>query len=164
MRIGLLLSMLIVMQALHVGFSSSSLEQVLAQARAEYRQQDYSAAIQRLEAALETAPDSAELHLWLGRAYGREAQRSSWWRAMGLAKRTRVHFERAVDLAPDYLAAWQDLFDYYRQAPPLLGGGEKPALQAAAQLLRLDAAAGRRAYAELGRPVPESNTLETDID
>jgi tetratricopeptide (TPR) repeat protein len=76
-----------------------------------------------LEQAVRLEPESSELHLWLGRAYGRRAETSSFLTAPGLASKAREQFERAVALNPANKEAVGDLFDYYLEAPGFLGGG-----------------------------------------
>ncbi len=115
---------------------------VLTTAKSHYTQQQYRAAIKLLKVAVKDFPESAELHHWLGKAYGREAQRANWLRAPGLAKKTRRHFERAVELDPQYLPGWLDLFEYYLAAPGFLGGGQRPAERAGMQIERLDPVLG----------------------
>jgi tetratricopeptide (TPR) repeat protein len=82
----------------------------------------YADAVPLLEQAVAGAPDRAEYHLTLGKAYGRLAERSHWWQALKLAGRTRAEFETAVRLDPDNVSALEYLRKYYREAPGFLGG------------------------------------------
>ena len=59
---------------------------------------------------------------WLGRAYGRLAEGSSFLSALGYAKKTVRTFERAVELGLSNLEALSDVFEYYLQAPEMVGG------------------------------------------
>jgi len=92
-----------------------------------YGLERYREATEALEAAVRLSPLSSEAHLWLGRAYGRRAETSSFVTAPGLASRARQHFERSVQLDPNNKEAVGDLFEYYLEAPGFLGGGRDKA-------------------------------------
>jgi len=83
---------------------------------------DYKKAIAALEKAVAENPDNAEFTLWLGRAYGRRAE-THWLVAMSNASKARQCFERAVALNPHNHEAVNDLFEFYLNAPGVLGGG-----------------------------------------
>ena len=92
---------------------------------------DYKKAIEFLEKALASSPNSSEYELWLGRAWGRRAETSGWLLAGVHASRARQCFERAAALDPHNREARNDLFDFYLNAPGFLGGGlEKAAASA----------------------------------
>jgi tetratricopeptide (TPR) repeat protein len=84
---------------------------------------DYKKAAELFEKALALAPRSSEYQLWLGRAYGRRAETGSWVLAASNASKARQCFETAIALDPHNRDAMNDLFDYYLNAPGLLGGG-----------------------------------------
>jgi Flp pilus assembly protein TadD len=84
---------------------------------------DYKRAIGFFESALAVSPTSSEYELWLGRAWGRRAESSTWWMAVVYASRARQCFEKAVALEPRNRDARNDLFDFYLNAPGFLGGG-----------------------------------------
>src|SRR5205085_11573945 len=67
--------------------------------------------------AVELKPNSAAAHLWLGNAYGSEAQTASMFKQASLAGKTRDEFERAVELDPNYVDARLGLLDSYTMAP-----------------------------------------------
>jgi tetratricopeptide (TPR) repeat protein len=99
--------------------------------RSHFSQEHYEEAVQWLERAVLLAGRNSEYHLWLGRAYGSLAQRVSFLWQLPLARKVKIHFEKAVELDPDNLAARADLVEYYLKAPRLLGGGrEKAEVQA----------------------------------
>jgi Tfp pilus assembly protein PilF len=85
--------------------------------------ENYGKATQALEKACEFAPKVFAYHLWLGRAYGRRAERDGWFSAASHASKARQALETAVALAPNDIDALNDLFDYYLGAPGVLGGG-----------------------------------------
>jgi tetratricopeptide (TPR) repeat protein len=96
---------------------------LLLRGQCEYMLGDAKAASVSLEKAVVLEPANAELHLWLGRAYGRRAETSSFLLAPLLATKAHQNFEAAVRLAPGNLEAINDLFEYYLEAPAFLGGG-----------------------------------------
>jgi len=106
--------------------------------RAHYAEQLWDVAVSECERAASINPKNSTYQLWLGRAYGEKAEHSSWFSAIGLAKKAHTAFERAVQLDPDSIDARSDLSEYYIEAPGFLGGGiEKAAAQANA-VERLD--------------------------
>jgi len=84
---------------------------------------DYKKAVELFEKFLTMSPRSSEGELWLGRAWGRRAETSSWVIAASHATKARQSFEKAVALDPRNHEARNDLFDYYLNAPGMLGGG-----------------------------------------
>jgi Tfp pilus assembly protein PilF len=83
---------------------------------------DYKKATEFFEKAIELTPNSSMAHLWLGRAWGRRAENSTFM-AISYAKKAHQAFEKAVALDPHNDEAKNDLFDYYLNAPGFLGGG-----------------------------------------
>lgn len=92
---------------------------------------DYKKATDSFEKALAASPGSSEAELWLGRAWGKRAENSSSFMAIAYANRTRQCFEKAVALDPHNREAKNDLFDFYLNAPGILGGGIDKAESAA---------------------------------
>jgi tetratricopeptide (TPR) repeat protein len=106
---------------------------------------DYDQAIVWFEKALQINEENSDYHLWLGRGYGHKALSASVWRQFFLARKVRTHFERAVQLNPDNIAARLDLLEYYLKAPAMLGGGMEKALVQASEINKRDAVQGRQA-------------------
>ncbi len=99
--------------------------------RVQYAEERWDAAVSECERAANLDPKNATYQLWLGRAYGEKAEHSSWLTAIGLAKKTHIAFEKAVQLDPQNVQAHSDLSEYYIEAPGFLGGGtDKAAAQA----------------------------------
>jgi tetratricopeptide (TPR) repeat protein len=92
---------------------------------------DYKRAVEYFEKALALSPANSEYELWLGRAWGRRAESSNSPMAVVYANRTRQCFEKAVAMDPHNYEAKNDLFDFYLNAPGLVGGGVERAGAAA---------------------------------
>ncbi|HVE78105.1 MAG TPA: tetratricopeptide repeat protein, partial [Gemmatimonadaceae bacterium] len=121
--------------------------------RIAYGEQDFDHAVEQIERAVALDPTSSAYHMWLGRAYGRRAQRANTLRQMGLARKAKGAMERAVALDPENLAARRDLMEYYLAAPRIAGGSKDKAKGEMAEIRRRSAyaghlAAGRVAEAE----------------
>lgn len=101
------------------------------------------------EAAVALDDRKSMYHLWLGRAYGVQAQRAGKLSQMSLARKTRAEFQRAVELDPGNLDARQHLISYYLQAPGFLGGSVEKAREQAAKIRTIDPLRGALAYAAI---------------
>ena len=99
------------------------------------------------EAATKLDSKNSTYFLWLGRAYGNEAQDANVLRQPGLAKKTKAAWERAIELDPDNLDARTDLIQYYVRAPGFMGGSTEKALDQAEEIRKRNALRG---YLELG--------------
>src|ERR1700722_2332436 len=84
---------------------------------------EFSKATDTLEKAAALAPADSMIQTWLGRAWGRRAETSFALKAMGYATKTRQAFEKALQLDPGNAEALGDLFDFYVEAPGIIGGG-----------------------------------------
>jgi tetratricopeptide (TPR) repeat protein len=100
----------------------------------------FTKASEALERAVRLEPNNSEYHLWLGRAYGRRAETSTFFTAPGYASKARDHFEKAVGLDARNSEAAGDLFEYYLEAPGFLGGGMSKAVELAEKTKDLDPA------------------------
>jgi Flp pilus assembly protein TadD len=114
-----------------------------------YMQGDYKKSVEALEKAVAAEPNDSNHALWLGRAWGRRAETSSPLTAPGYASKTRQYFEKAVQLNPRNLDALSDLFEYYLEAPGIMGGGLDKAAATARQIGQLDPAQGHWAESRL---------------
>lgn len=122
-----------------------------AAGRAAMERGDFDAAAAAFEKAIALSPNDAELHYLLGGAIGRQAQQANVVRMAGLAKKAKAELDRAVQLNPKHFNARLALITYYLQAPGFLGGGQDKALAEAAEVKKLDAFMGHRAYARVYR-------------
>jgi len=110
----------------------------LAHAHTLLAQQRYREAVELLEALLDAVPSVADVHLLLGTAYGRLAEREPWYRAIGYARRCGTALARAVELDPRHRDALAALALFYEQAPAFLGGGADKAVAVRQRLTALD--------------------------
>jgi len=124
---------------------------------------DYKKATETLDKANALDPSSSEIHLWLGRAYGRRAETSNPFSAPGHATKARQHFERSAQLNPNNLEAQSDLFEYYLEAPGFLGGGLDKAAATARQMGSINPAEGYSAQAKLDEKRKEFDSAEAHL-
>lgn len=126
-------------------------------------QGDYKQAGDAFEKALTLAPRSSELHRLLGSVYGRRAETGSVFTAPGNARKARQYFEQAVELDPNNREAAADLFEYYLEAPSMLGGGIDKAENLAKRIVTLDGPAGYHALAQLERKQKRYDAAEAEL-
>lgn len=115
--------------------------------RIAMEERDHDRASDYFETATKLEPKNSTYFLWLGRAYGREAQNANVLRQPGLAKKAKGAWEHAIELDANNLDARTDLIRYYVQAPGLLGGSMTKALEQAEEIRKRNALRG---YLELG--------------
>ena len=106
--------------------------------RAYFSLDEWDKGVSECEKAVSLAPNNGQFHLWLGRAYGEKAARSSFLAAASLARKVRSEFETAVHLSPKNVDAHSDLAEFYLEAPGIVGGGRDKAEQQANTLATLD--------------------------
>ena len=70
---------------------------LLDQGKAAMARNDADAAAALFEKAVAQNPKSAEAHLWLGNAYGSQAEKASIFGQASLAGKTKDEFEKAVE-------------------------------------------------------------------
>lgn len=109
-----------------------------AAARSAFEAGDYAQAAGILEPLVAAAPDDDRYVHWLGKTWGRQAEKAGWFEAVRLAKRTRKALEKAVALNPDNPEAVRDLAQYYEEAPGFLGGDEDKAARLRVRLKSLE--------------------------
>ena len=123
----------------------------------------YKQAVANLEKAIGQDSFNSDYYDWLGRAYGRLAEQSSFMSALGYAKKTVRAFERAVELDPSNLEALSDVFEYYLQAPGMVGGGLDKAENIARRFAGLNAAEYHWARARLAEKRRDFETAEREF-
>ncbi len=115
-------------------------EEALILGKSQFLMGRFEDAEKSFERSLQAGGDSAELRNWMGRAVGMQAEGAGPFRALGLARKARDQFQRAVEMEPRNLEAVSDLFSFYLAAPGFLGGGLAKARTLAETVRGLDAA------------------------
>ena len=131
--------------------------------KACFMQGQYKQAVADLEKAVGQDSLNSEYYDWLGRAYGRLAEGSSFLSALGYAKKTVRAFERAVELGPANLEALSDVFEYYLQAPGMVGGGLDKAETIARRFAGLNAAEYHWVRARLAEKRKDFDAAEREL-
>jgi tetratricopeptide (TPR) repeat protein len=121
---------------------------------------DFHQATDFLSKALDADPKNSQYADWLGRAWGRRAESANALSAAGYASKTRERFEQAVQLDPKNKEALSDLFDYYVQAPGIMGGGIDKATNVAQQMAALDPAEGYAMKAKIAEKRKDYSNAE----
>lgn len=124
---------------------------------------DFKKSSEHFERATAAEPRNAHYHHWLGKAFGRRAESSSFLTAPRYASRCRQAFEKAVDLDPSNVEAISDLFEYYLEAPGILGGGEDKAVALAKRIAALDPAQHHFAQARLAEKRKQPREAEEQL-
>ena len=96
-----------------------------------FEKEQYELAIGQFENGLKTATDKSKYHLWIGKAYGRLAEK---WIQKPSTRRFRVeqalnNFKLAVITDRKNPDAVSTLAEFYEKAPKSYGGDEDKALQ-----------------------------------
>jgi tetratricopeptide (TPR) repeat protein len=106
-------------------------------------------AIQHLEKATQLAPNNSEYHTELGGAYGDAAKNAGLLASLTWARKCVASLLRAVELDPDNLTARNGLITFYREAPPIAGGGVEKAYIQAHEIRKRDLAMGSAILGQL---------------
>lgn len=117
------------------------------------RHDDFETVVELLEEAVDEQPDNAHAQLRFGQLSCRLAGHpdTGMIAKAGLAGDCRDALEAASKLDPKQLKAWQGLFDFYRMAPGVVGGGEDKAEALLPTLAALEPAAAELAKAALAK-------------
>jgi tetratricopeptide (TPR) repeat protein len=133
----------------HVDEAAQVLEQQVRQApndasgynllcRAYFMMEEWDRGIANCERARNLDQQNSLEYLWLGRIYGEKAARAGFLSAAGLGKKSRIAFERAVELDPRSWEARKDLAEFYFSAPGIVGGGKDKAREQAEAIRALN--------------------------
>ena len=145
------------------GLSGGSAEELFLAGQNRFMLGDYKRSSDAFQKATKLDSTNSSYFLWLGRAYGRRAELANPLSAAGYASRARQSFERSVELNPRNKEALDDLFDFYLQAPGIMGGGFDKAAAIARQIEAMDAAEGHFARSRLAEQKKEFNTAEEQL-
>jgi tetratricopeptide (TPR) repeat protein len=130
--------------------------------RADFELDDWDAGIPACEKAVQLAPNNGLYHLWLGRIYGEKADRTSFLKAAGLAKKVHAEFEKAVELSPESWQARTDLAEFYLEAPGIVGGSEEKARAQSDVLLTLNPGMAHWVRARIAQKHKENDAAEQE--
>jgi tetratricopeptide (TPR) repeat protein len=123
--------------------------ELIAAAKAALDRDDNEKAADLLEQAIKINPRNPETHLMLASAYGDLAQKAGIFKQASLGKKAKAELERTVELDPRNFEARNGLISFYLMAPGIIGGSEEKALEQAAEIRKIDALRGHRAYARV---------------
>jgi Flp pilus assembly protein TadD len=146
-----------------VAQNSGDYQVFLLLGRSQFMVGDYKRATESFEKAVSLKPNDSDLHHWLGKSYGRRAETANPISAPGLANKARQSFEKAVELNPRNVAAVDDLFEYYLEAPGFLGGGLNKAEALAEKIKAIDASEYHYAIAQLAEKRKDFNRAEEQL-
>jgi tetratricopeptide (TPR) repeat protein len=124
---------------------------------------DFRKATDSLERAAALAPNDSMIQTWLGRAWGRRAEKSFALTAVGYATKTREAFEKALRLDPTNQEALGDLFDFYVDAPGFIGGGMDKAAGLLPHFQKYDPVGGYLAQARLDEKKKQYSSAESHL-
>ena len=149
----------------HIRKDPSDAEAWNLMARVYFQLERWDDAIRAGEKSVELKPSSSEYHLWLGRAYGEKADASGGLGALGLVRKVKSEFEKAVELDPkaQNLPARADLAEFYTEAPGLLGGDKGKARALADFVMKYDAPMGHAIRARLAREQKKYDIAEKEL-
>lgn len=140
---------------------NGEIQLMLAKSYYELEQRD--AAVNSAERAVAIDPENSVYHEWLGRAYGEKADHAGLFSAMGLAKKTRKEFEKAVQLDERNFSAMQELIEFDCAAPGMVGGGLEKAKPEITRLAEMDAAEGHYAEGNCRRQKKEFEAADAEF-
>lgn len=117
--------------------------------RIAYDKKSYDDASDYFEEATEANDKNPAYFEWLGNTYGTIARDANVVRQGFLAPKMKEAWEKAVALDPENIGARLSLIEFYMQAPGFMGGSVDKAIETAKQIIKLDAARGHQALANI---------------
>jgi len=94
----------------------------------------YDEAIDYFDVAIDGDEKNAEYYFWLGRAYAMKAQNSGAITAAFAAPKIKSNWLKTLELDPEHVPAKWGLFQYYINAPGVMGGDDEEAKKLAEDL------------------------------
>lgn len=128
--------------------------------RCWYYRSDYRQAVETFEKLTQAEPRYGPYMNWLGKAWGRRAENANVFQAPGFASRARQAFEKAVELDPSHKDSLEDLFQYYLEAPGMLGGGLDKAQRLLPMIQKVDPAGYQSALAQIAEKKRDYSAAE----
>lgn len=126
-------------------------------ARALFAGEEFDAALEQFERAVELSPSNADYRLWFGRTHIEIAQRAGILRRATHGRAALNAFQEAVELDPASVGAREWLARYYWNAPVVAGGNKAEAQKQVDVVRELDSSAGHRL---MGRFLSEDGQTE----
>jgi tetratricopeptide (TPR) repeat protein len=123
----------------------------------------YKSSTTYLERAVAEDSLNTSYYDWLGKVYGRRAEQSCFLTALAYARKTRESFEKAAALDETNQEALGDLFEYYLEAPGIVGGGIDKAERVAERIRRLNQVEGHCALARIAEKRRDAPTAEREF-
>ena len=142
---------------------SGSAEAHNLRCRVMFTLEQWEPAVKECQQAVNLDQANSMNHLWLGRAQGELADKTSFVNAYGLAKHARAEFERSVELDPRNAEALADLGEFYCEAPGVVGGGADKAAAVAIKLDRVDQARAHELRAAIAQGNHDPGTAEHEF-
>lgn len=109
-----------------------------AAGRIAFDRGDFGAAADAFGDAVKVDGNSALYHFWLGNAYAEQALKSGMLTKMRLAPRIRDEWIRSLALDPSNYECYENLYQFYTQAPGFMGGSADKANAEVAAMMRLN--------------------------
>ncbi len=103
---------------------------------------NFDAASDFFEEAVDANDKIAEYHLWLGNTYATIAQSSNMFKQGMLAPKMKSEWEKAVSIDPTLIDARRSLVQFYLQAPSFMGGSIDKAKEMAKEIIKIKPADG----------------------
>lgn len=138
-------------------------EVLFLEGRCWYYLSDYKQAVETFEKLTHGEPRSGLYMNWLGKAWGRRAETANVFQAPGFASRAREAFEKAVELDPSHRDSLEDLFQYYLEAPGMLGGGLEKAQRLLPMIRKADPAGHQTALAQIAEKKRDYSAAEAHL-
>lgn len=131
--------------------------------RCLYYLADYKGAVETFEQLTVAEPRNGPYMNWLGKAWGRRAESANVFQAPGFASRAREAFEKAVALDATHRDSLEDLFQYYMDAPGMLGGGVDKAQRLLPLIQKADPAGYHTALAQIAEKTRDYQAAESHL-
>jgi tetratricopeptide (TPR) repeat protein len=112
-------------------------EAAYVKGKAALARNDADAAIDAFREAAKANALSADYHFQLGVAWSMKAEQGNVLVKAHAASRMREEWERAVELDPNHYDARESLYQFYTQAPLLIGGSAEKAVTQREAMLRI---------------------------
>jgi tetratricopeptide (TPR) repeat protein len=132
---------------------------LLARIRHEFGQFDE--AVKLAESGIRLDPKSSACHRELGETLADQAMKVSFLKQINLARKIHPEFDPALALAPKDPDNILDQIQYLEEAPGIVGGDKKKAMQLANELLAIDKSRGYLALAYIAGKEKEDGKLES---